>query len=223
MSAIKQDNNDSHLHHDHGHDHSHGHSLYSELMCHLPYAIFSVAFCLTILSFLGYVSLGVTDPKLLKKGAKTLFHSFHFLHIVFAGTGALITFFRFSKNVFKGLLVGIFCASVFCTLSDAIIPFLAGKLLGVHMHFHLCFLSELQNILPFLVVGIINGLIMGKYHTASSGFYSLFSHFIHFTHQVVLTSSQQHTQLSHRMTSPTRTRLQAANTFAFLCQFDQFE
>jgi len=168
-------------HHQHGHDHGHTHdgSIFSELMCHLPYAIFSVAFCLTILSFFGYANVGIVDPKMLRKGAKILFHSFHFLHIVFAATGTLIAFYRFSKNILVGLVVGLCTTMVFCTLSDAVLPYLAGRLLGVDMHFHLCFLSELRNVIPFLVVGLLNGVVMGRYHISRGGFYSIFSHFIH--------------------------------------------
>ena len=43
--------------HDHAHDHHHHeHSFKEELMHHLPYAIFSVALGMIILSFLDYGS-----------------------------------------------------------------------------------------------------------------------------------------------------------------------
>lgn len=159
-------------------EHEHEHTLWDGIICHLPYAIFSVAFCLTILSFLGYLTIG-SDGNATRKGAHMLFHSFHFLHIVFAATGTLITFYRYSKNILMGLIVGLMCSTTFCTLSDAVIPYLSGTILGVNMHFHLCFISELQNVVPFLVVGLLNGFVMGRYHRGSHGFYSVFSHFIH--------------------------------------------
>jgi hypothetical protein len=171
----------AHHHHDHSleHEHSHEHTLKDGIICHLPYAIFSVAFCLTILSFLSYITLGISNGMVLRKGAHMLFHAFHFLHIVFAATGTLITFYRYSKNVLLGLFVGVICSTTFCTLSDAIIPYLSGRLLGVQMSFHLCFVSELHNVLPFLVLGLLNGFLMGRYHQGQHGFYSIFSHFIH--------------------------------------------
>jgi hypothetical protein len=163
-------------HHDHGHDHT----LLSELIHHLPYAIFSVAFGLAILSFLVYMSfLGKSDPGMVCRGSNALFHSFHFMHIVFAATGTMITFFRFSKNIVKGFLVGCFAASFFCTISDVVFPYLAGNLMGVHMHFHVCFFTELHNILPFLIVGLLNGFIMSRHHASRQGLFSIFSHFIH--------------------------------------------
>jgi hypothetical protein len=135
---------------DEQHHHDHGHSLIQEITCHLPYAIFSVAFGLAALSFLVYQAfLAGASNGVICQGSVVLFHSFHFMHIVFAATGTVLTFFRFSKNIFKGLLVGALCASFFCTLSDAILPYLGGTLLGVNMHLHLCFVTELHNILPW--------------------------------------------------------------------------
>lgn len=159
--------------------HCHTGSLFQELVCHLPYAIFSVALSLSILSFATYLTWQIKDPFLLSSGASVLFHSFHFLHIVFAATGTMIAFFRYSKNLLLGIVVSIFTTIVFCTTSDAVLPYLGGKMLGVDMHFHLCFLSELRNVIPFLVIGLLNGFVMGRYHKSKSSFYSVFSHFFH--------------------------------------------
>src|ERR1700722_11067994 len=167
--------------HDHCDDHeaAHEHTISSELLCHFPYAVFSVSLGLAVLSFISFLSMCNIDEQTMCRGAHLLFHSFHFMHIVFAATGTLITFFRFSKNVFKGILVGIGTASVFCTLSDSVLPYLGGRILGVDMHFHLCFFSELDKVLPFLIVGLLNGYIMSRHHASKQSFYSSFSHFIH--------------------------------------------
>lgn len=168
-------------HHDHDHD-DHGHihgSTWDELIHHIPYAVFSVAFCLILLSIFGAMSLGTQEAHLVKKQTKLLFHSFHFMHIVFAATGTLITFFRFSRNWWRGLAVGIISPVIFCTLSDSILPYLGGRMLGVDMHFHLCFLTELPNVLPFLFTGILNGVVMSRHHISRQGYYSVFSHFFH--------------------------------------------
>jgi len=161
------------------HGHVHKHTLFDELMCHFPYAVFSVAFCLIVLSFVGFFTLGNTDPQIVKKGAKMLCHSFHFMHIVFAATGVIITFFRYSDNLIKGIIVGVLTASFFCTLSDSILPYLGMLALGVNLKLHLCFLSEIRNVVPFLVIGIINGLVMSKHRKEWQSTYSVFSHFFH--------------------------------------------
>lgn len=169
----------SHDHHDHSHSHGE-HTLMGELMCHLPYAIYSVAFGLAILSFLSAVVFGYNaDPILVKKGTKILFHSFHFMHIVFATTGTLITFFRFSKNVTKAFFVGIISPAIFCMLSDAVLPYIGGRMLGVPMHFHICFISEWSNVIPFMAVGLINGFVMRKYKNIKQEAHGLTSHAVH--------------------------------------------
>jgi hypothetical protein len=172
---------DNHNHHGHDHDHyhDHEHTLNAELVHHLPYAIFSVAFALIILSFVTLTFRATADTTLAHKGSLMLFHSFHFMHIVFAATGTLITFRRFSKNVVASLFVGIASPAIFCTLSDSILPYLGGRALGVNMSFHLCFVTELWNVLPFLFVGLINGFVMSKHHEANQKMYSIFSHFVH--------------------------------------------
>ncbi len=172
----------SHKHdHSHGHDHNHDlleHSVIDELICHLPYAIYSVAFSLIALSIYSVFSMSL-DPAIVKKGCKALFHSFHFMHIVFAATGTIITFCRFSKNYWRALIVGIISPTFFCILSDAVLPYIGGTILGVHMHFHACFLTEPGRVIPFLIVGIINGFVMSRHHESKQGGYSLSSHATH--------------------------------------------
>lgn len=167
-----------HDEHNHNHEISTEHSIFDELLCHLPYAIYSVAFSLIILSVYSVFSMSI-DPAIVKKGSKALFHSFHFMHIVFAATGTIITFCRFSKNYFRALIVGIISPTVFCILSDAVLPYVGGTLLGVHMHFHACFLTEPQRVIPFLIMGIINGFVMSRHHDSKQGGYSLSSHAAH--------------------------------------------
>jgi hypothetical protein len=52
---------DNHSHDHHNHYHDHEHSLRSELFHHLPYAIFSVAFALVILSFVTLAFQGMVE------------------------------------------------------------------------------------------------------------------------------------------------------------------
>jgi len=172
------------MHNEHNHAHVHGHqehhhSIINELFCHLPYAIFSVAFSLIILSFFSVFTMNIADPALVKKGSKALFHCFHFMHIVFAATGTIVTFFRFSRNYIKGLFVGVISPTFFCILSDAVLPYIGGTILGVPMRFHMCFFTEPQKVVPFLIFGIINGLVMSRHHGNKQGGYSLTSHAAH--------------------------------------------
>lgn len=163
-------------HHEHG---AHGDSFSHELIHHFPYAIFSVCISLITLSVLSNVIGGGENPALVKSASHTLFHSFHFLHLVFAATGTVLTFMRFSKSWILGILLGFLSPAVFCTISDSLLPYLGGRIMGVPMHWHWCFYTELANVLPFLAVGVLNGFIMGRHHSADLSSYSVRSHFAH--------------------------------------------
>ena len=152
----------------------HNHSLKDELVCHFPYAIFSVSLSLIILSFMTYGS-NVYNPS----SSHSMFHSLHFLHFIFAGTGAVLTFRRYSKNIFMGILVGCFVPATFCTTSDTILPYLGGLLLNVNMRFHWCFIAHIWNVLPFLFAGVLNGFVLSNHFKGKEIFYSNGSHFFH--------------------------------------------
>lgn len=154
----------------------HGCSLFEEIVCHTPYAIFSVALALIVLSFMDFLS---PSADRLAHASHNLFHAFHYLHIVFAATGTFITFSRFSSRVVMGALVSTIVSLVFCTLSDVILPSLAGALLGVPIHMHICLFTEMHNVIPFLLVGLINGFIMSRHDSSVKSFYSVVAHFMH--------------------------------------------
>ncbi|MBA2307298.1 hypothetical protein H0W26_04160 [Candidatus Dependentiae bacterium] len=172
--------------HDHGvhhHGHSHNASFVDELMHHLPYAIFAVALAMVILTFIDYSSVPESVGRVARRstcsGYHMLFHSFHFLHILFAATGTVITFSRFSNNLFKTIIVGTLSPAFFCMVSDVLLPYIAGRLLGVDMELHICFHRELQNVLPFLGVGFLNGLILSRHHSSMISIFSLGAHVSH--------------------------------------------
>lgn len=166
-------------HHDHNHQQTglleHHHTVWGELLCHFPYAIFSVAFSMICLTLITAGSSGSVQIAT----SYRLFHSFHFLHLLFAATGTMLTFRRFSKNVFLGIAVGFLVPAIFCTVSDAFLPYLGGKMVNLNMTFHWCFLSHLDTVLPFLTVGMINGWVMSSHATNLHLFYSLGFHFLH--------------------------------------------
>jgi hypothetical protein len=160
--------------HDHEHHH-HSSSLVNEVVYHLPYAILSVSIGLILLSVMTYFSNGKPSHE----GAHQLFHSFHFMHLIFAVTGSMLTFARFSTSLIKGAVISLISSVIFCTLSDVVLPFLAGRILGVPVCLHLCFVQELPNVLAFLTIGLVNGLIMSHQAHASKLYYSGTSHFSH--------------------------------------------
>jgi hypothetical protein len=162
---------------------SYSHALWHELVEHLPYALIAVATGLGLLSFFTVFAFDSMTPTMVNKAADILFHNFHFMHIAFAATGVMVTFLRFSRNLVKGLLVGMVTTVTFCLLSDVIVPYLGGNLLGVHMHFHFCFIDEIVNVAPFLFVGLLIGAVIGSsshdHHSNHHDHHSVLFHTLH--------------------------------------------
>lgn len=148
-------------------------TMWHEILCHLPYAIFSVALAIIALTLLS--GSMVQNSKM----AHRLFHSFHYLHILFAATGTVLMFRKYSKNILWGLLVGTLVPALFCTVSDTILPFFGGKALNLAMDFHWCFVSHLDAVIPFLFMGVLNGWVMSSHEASRQIFYSIGFHVSH--------------------------------------------
>lgn len=152
-------------------------ALYDEFICHFPYAVLSVTIGLLLLSFF---TPSANDVLVLKQFHR-LFHSFHFMHIMFASAGAILTFFRYSRNYVKGIIVGTVSPAFFCMLSDILMPYVGGKILGVPMRLHICFINEFTNIGLFLFIGVLTGFVL-RFHVERQHSGSLFTRWLHFGH-----------------------------------------
>ncbi len=154
-------------------------SILNELICHFPYAVLSLAFALILLSILTasiYAQLLSASTLFYQ-----LFHSCHFMHIVFAAAGTTATFFRYNRRWLTGIIVSAVTPAIFCVLSDIVLPCLGGKILGAPMRLHICFLHEYTNIPIFLLVGMLTGLVL-TFHTDKSHTDSYITRWLHFGH-----------------------------------------
>ena len=109
----------------------------------------------------------------------TPFHNFHYIHLLFAGTGAVLVYRKYSRSLLGAFAVGFIVPAIFCTLSDSILPIVGGYYIGLDMHYHLCFVDHLTSVLPFLFIGILNGFAMSSHSKSQQLFYSQGSHFFH--------------------------------------------
>jgi hypothetical protein len=159
----------------------HEHSLLQELLCHFPYATFSVAVGFLALSLLKFFGTGCTNMSKLYGAYHLLFHSFHYVHILFATVGTVVTFLRFSPSIARCILVSLLSPAIFCTLSDVALPTLAARILGIRVPLHICFFSlpDTMNVLPFMLMGLITGFMIARHHTHELRYISLHAHFIH--------------------------------------------
>ena len=157
-------------------------SIWNEFICHIPYTAISLAVGFALASILHVIN-GVsvaTQYDVAMHGYHTLFHVFHFLHIVFAVTGTTVTFFRYSNRIVFGVLVSLLVPAFFCMLSDSVLPMIAGSILGVSMHLHICIfhLHDAINLFIFMITGLGIGTALLQ-HSSSLRVFSYGSHFFH--------------------------------------------
>lgn len=153
--------------------------MFDELVCHFPYAVLSLAVGFIVLSVLTTLYTGTAECARL--AYYRLFHSFHFMHIVFAAAGTVCAYLRYSKNWLRASVVGVIAPAIFCMLSDIVLPYVGGRMLGVPMRLHVCFFCEFTSISIFLLVGVLTGFAL-KFHVASVPQGSLFTGWLHFGH-----------------------------------------
>lgn len=145
-----------------------------ELQEHLPYTIFSVAAGMVALGVLTYISI-LLKAKEISQATQGLFHIFHPIHLLLSATATTAMFWRYERRLVKATIIGFVGAVGICGISDIIIPYVAGFLLGVRMHFHVCIIEHLMMILPFVVAGIFAGFVIPPTTEKST----IFSHAAH--------------------------------------------
>ncbi len=148
--------------------------IIGELREHFPYSIFSVAAGMIILGFLTF-GVRVFGSGNISTPAKGLFHVFHPIHILLSATATTAMFWRHEKRFLKAVIIGFIGAVGICGISDIFIPYIAGFLLGVKMHLHICIIEHPGLILPFVATGIFTGFIMSDTTEKST----IFSHAAH--------------------------------------------
>jgi hypothetical protein len=165
---------------------------------HFPLSVFAVSMSLIILSIMTALCAGL-NPVALSAAFHQLFHSFHYLHIVFACIGTVLTFLNFSSALVPAIIVGLVSPAVFCVLSDVIMPYVAGELLGINMQLHVCFFSEYFNITAFLLIGLLTGFFL-RAQIARGMETRSFLRVIHFSHILLSALSSLFYMVSHGYT-----------------------
>ena len=135
----------------------HLHRLKEELQEHLPYTIFSVAVGMAILGMLTFVAelLGAK----MADSSHGLYHVFHPLHMLFSAAATTAMFWRHERKFIKAVVIGFFGAVGICGISDILMPYISGSLLGVEMELHICIIKHPMVIIPFAAIGIFLGLV----------------------------------------------------------------
>lgn len=148
--------------------------IINELREHIPYSIFSVAAGMVLLGLLSF-GAEITGSGDISGATRGLFHVFHPIHLLFSATATTAMFWRHEKHFLKAVIIGFIGSVGICGVSDVFIPFVAGFLLGVKMHLHICLIEHPSLIIPFVLTGIFAGFVIPD--TTHKG--TIFSHAAH--------------------------------------------
>jgi len=114
----------------------------SELKEHAPFTVLGAVSGIIIMVIIVF---GNIAPPL----SQAAFHTLHPLHVVLSALTTTAMYRKYSNGkIWAALLIGYSGSIGIATLSDAIIPYLGGALLGVEMGFHLPFIEAEK--IPFI-------------------------------------------------------------------------
>ena len=92
-----------------------------------------------------------------------VFHVFHPIHMLFSAIATTAMFWRYERKFLKAILTGLIGALGVCSISDVIMPYLSGLLLGAHdMTFHWCLIQHPMLVLPFALTGVGVGILCAE-------------------------------------------------------------
>lgn len=122
-----------------------------ELVSHVPFTAFGAitGIIIMVIIVLGNVPANISY---------TAFYTLHPLHVVLSAIATTAMYMRHSKGkVWAAILIGYVGSIGIDTISDAIIPYLGGTLLGIKMEFEVPFIEKWWLINPMALIGITIG------------------------------------------------------------------
>ena len=148
-----------------------GDTIVRELKHHLPFSL--------IVSLLAGILVAVVY-NFWSVPSESFFEILHPAHVLVSAAATAAIYGKYKKSIFSGIVVGVFGAILIGSLSDVLLPWVAGNIFSLHTHFHLPIIESPFLILGIAIVGSLFGLFVGMFrfnhslHIFLSVFASLF-------------------------------------------------
>jgi hypothetical protein len=146
-----------------------------EFAHHLPYTIISSLIAMAAVWLFGASQMHGRGFAAWAAQLEWSFHVLHPMHVCLSAIATTSVFWHYERRLAKALTVGFLGAVIPCGMSDYIFPFVGGRMLGQAMELHVCLLDHPMLIFPFLLVGIVCGLLFEERMAGGS----VFSHGAH--------------------------------------------
>lgn len=121
-----------------------------ELKHHLPFTVFATIIAIILVIFLKYLFQ--------KQISGGLFEILHPLHVMASAIVTAGIFYKYKPKVIYTLLIGITGSIILGSLSDIILPWIGGSLLGFGTSFHLLLIEKPVLILLSALIGSSIGI-----------------------------------------------------------------
>ena len=137
--------------------------LRAELQEHVPYTLFSAAAGLCVVAVVLHLAPSEGAEHAHENGHEGgLFEVFHACHIFFSAIATTAMFCYYEKRWLKGGIVGIIGALVFCQISDVLLPYVGGRVVGKDMELHFVLAHAPGILIPFLLLGVLGGITSAR-------------------------------------------------------------
>ncbi len=125
----------------------------SELAEHVPFTIFGAITGIIIMAIIVFGNVPASI-------SQTTFYTLHPIHVILSALATTAMYKKYGGGkIWAAVLIGYLGSIGIATISDAIIPYLGGDLLGVKMEFHLPFIEKWWLINPLALIGIAIGYL----------------------------------------------------------------
>jgi hypothetical protein len=137
--------------------HTHENIFIDELSTHWKFTLWAVVIAAVIITALKYTLFPGAEPE-----TEHLFEGFFISHLFFAALTPASLLSKYNKTLWLGVIVAILTSSITCTLSDIVLPYLGGMVLGYDMHFHVCIIEEPVISWTFIICGAFIGFLLSR-------------------------------------------------------------
>mgnify|MGYP001558073713 CR=1 FL=1 len=141
--------------------------MLEEFREHLPYTVFAALTALGLLGGLVFLAGLGGRASFLPRASEDLFHAMHFLHLFLSAMATTAVFWRYDRKVVKAVIIGLVGTALPCGASDILFPLMGGRLMGIQVTAHICFVEHPVMVWPFMAAGILAGFILPSRKPAS--------------------------------------------------------
>jgi len=138
-------------------EHKHNNIFIDELSTHWKFTAGAV--------IISALIIGVLKIQFFPQGivnTESLFEGFFISHLFFASLTPASLLSKYKRALWLGVIVAILTSSITCTLSDIVLPYLGGIILGYDMHFHICIIEEPVLAWSFIISGALIGFLLSQ-------------------------------------------------------------